>query len=268
MCIRNKLQALIAGLALLVTATSGAMAQDGASLRRFGAKVEILGEQKGAIYGAGGEVVVNARTTENARLMGGVVRFEGRVGNDLWISGGDLSMSGEVGHHIHAWGGKIVLNSVVGGTADLHGADIEIGASAAISRKTHAVGDKVTFKGASIGLVKLEGREVMFAGVAQSGLQIRAPYVKIGAGARIKGKVTIYTIGEPEISDQAQIDGEVKIESLPQWEAMRRSHQGGWVPRIALGVIITLCAFLTGLLMISLARGGVEKTIDTLVEEL
>ena len=48
---------------------------------------------------------------------------------------------------------------------------------------------------------------------------------------------------------------------------MRRSGDGGLIERIVVGVLATLCAFLTGVLTIVLARGGVEKTIDTLVEE-
>jgi len=261
------LKALVLGLALSSLGSSGIMAEENGSLRRFGAKVKIDGEQKGPLYAAGGEVVVSARSPKNARLMGANVRFLGRVGDDLWITGGDLDVSGEVGNHLHAWGAKTHLNGIIGGQASIMGADVVIGENAAITKGLHASGDKVVFKGAALGEVELEGREVEFAGSAQSNVSIRAPFVKIGDNARIKGHITIYTIGEPEISDRARIDGKVTIESLPQWEVMRRSHESGWVNRIAVGVLATLCAFLTGLLTISLARGGVEKTIDTLVEE-
>ena len=258
---------LVMIVGLSVAAQSDANAKENGSLRRFGAKVNITGEQSNGIYGAGGEVVVSGSSKGSARLMGAIVKFLGRVGDDLWIAGGDLTIKGDVAEHVHGWGGKIMLNSLVGGNASLMGADLHVGSSAAISKKSHLSGDKVLFEGASIGAVELEGREVVFSGRANAGLTIRAPFVKIGDGASIKGDVTIHTIGEPEISDQARIDGKVNIKSLPKWEAMRRSHEGGVVNRIALGILATLCAFLTGLLTLSLARGGVEKTIDTLVEE-
>ena len=247
--------------------SSGLLAADNGSLRRVGAKIEINGAHSGAIYGAGGEVVVNGSTPGDARLMGAIVRFLGRVGKDLWIVGGDLDISGEVTKNLRAMGGKILLNSFVGGKVSLRGADIIIEENTAVSKKFHASGDKIIFKGASIGMVKLEGREVIFSGAAKSGLKIRAASVKITDNARIIGDIIIHTIGEPEISDRARIEGKVHVKSLTQWEAMRRSGDGGLIERIVVGVLATLCAFLTGVLTIVLARGGVEKTIDTLVEE-
>lgn len=244
-----------------------AHADDNGSLRRFGAKVEISGPQSAPIYAAGAEVKVSGSTPKNVRLLGTIVKFDGRAGDDLWATGADLDLSGEITENVNAYGARIKLNSFVGGSASLIGADILIDENAAIGRKSHASGDRVEFRGASIGRVDLEGREVVFSGSTKAGLNIRSPSVKIADGARIAGNVTIHTIGEPEISDGARIEGEVTIKSLPQLEAMRRSNEGGLIARLAFATLFSLCTFLTGLLGLVLARSGVEKSIDLLVEE-
>ncbi len=258
---------LTLGLSFLMALAVDSLAGETGGLRRFGAKVEIDGKNRGPIYAAGAEIAVKGTISQNARLMGAIVKVDGDIGDDLWAVGADIDISGEISRNADIWGAKILLNAFVGGAVSILGADIEIGENTAISKKIHASGDQVSFKGAALGPVDLEGREVVFSGSAKTGLMIRAPHVKITDRARINGDVVIHTIGQPDISAGAAISGTVTIESLPQWEVMRRSHGGGLMSRIAFAALVMAGAFITGLFSLGLARGGVEKTIDRLVEQ-
>ena len=264
---RYLIRTFLLGLAALAVASPMAAAGGMDGWDRIGAKVDIIGDNSGSISGAGFDISVKGMTRQSVRLMGGTVQYDGHTDENLWVAGYDVDISGEVVRDATIWGNKILLNAFVGGSATLRGSEIVIEENAAISQGFYASADKVTFGGASIGPVELSGREVIFSGSARSGLVIRALSVKITDAARITGDVTIHATGQPDISTEAKISGRVVTGRMGQWQVMRRTYGKRLIVSISLAFIAAMATFITGLFTLGLARNGVEKIIDNMVEQ-
>lgn len=259
------LRAIIAVLALGLA--GGASAEPGKDLRRFHSKVDIQAAGERSIFAAGAKVGIRGTVDKDIWAAGADVDIEAEVGDDVAVYASSGRVVGTVAGDVDIAAVEIAVDAAIGDDLIARGVDIAVGKAGVIAGDAHLfAADTVTYGGSAGGKVEIRGKDVTFAGIAKGPVELTGTRVAIAPGARIDGTLTIYSIGEPEISPEAVIAGNVAKLSLYESPNMRDAARR-WIPGdLMLALLVGASALIAGLALLLIGRESVEDVIDSLIE--
>lgn len=271
MAARLQRQQILLSTALLLPVLAALLAPapaaaEGGSLRRFGAQVDISGQDLPGVIAAGAQVSLKGSSTGRVMLAGADVGVDATVQAPAYVVAAEARLGGDIAGDLSVYGGHIEVGSAVDGDFSALGSRVEIAKSGKIAGRSDITAASVAFAGQSGGQLSIDGDTVDFNGTAKSGVRIEALVVRIGADADITGDADIYTIGTPSIDEHAKIHGHVTTHSLPEASGVRAFSQAGLIAQLLPLLFLAGSALVAGLLFLWLGRGGAEGTIDELID--
>ena len=185
-----------------------------------GRAIEILAPIDGDLVAAGGSIDLQAEVTEDVIVAGQTITVNGPVGDDLRAAGGNINIKAPISGHLAAAGGTVTVDP-----------------SSRVEDWAWLAGGQVDIAG-SVGSLRAVGETVIVSGVVRGDADISADHLQIKPGAVVEGNLFWRSRYEPEMSDEARIEG--TIERKPSTDS--DSGNGGWLGRIVLllGVALAL----------------------------
>lgn len=172
-----------------------------------GNTLDIQARVEGDLVMAGRDMVVGAEVQGDVLAAGETVRIDAPVADDVRMAGRLLAVTDAIGGHLVAAGETIRLgpDSDVADWAWLAGRNLDIQGNIGPGSK-------------------LAGRTVTLSGAVSGNLTVHANQLILTPTARINGNLDVHTSKDPQIDNEAQIAGELKVhmntepEPIPEWE--------------------------------------------------
>ncbi len=164
-------------------------------------------------------------------ITGGKIKMDSRVDGDLFafcqeivhtdsISGSLNSFSesvqvlGPVANSFRGFGNKVTCNAPVGRNIMIFGNKVNIGPQAKIGKSGDVFCAKLVFKGDVKGNLRIKSDNTVISGRIGGDLEFEGGTLTIGSDAVIEGDVIYKSSSKAEISNSAQIKGEINWEEL------------------------------------------------------
>ena len=191
-----------------------------------GAKVNVQSDIKGDVLIVGGNIDIGETIKGGLMLMGGNAYLTGEIGNDVSVFagrsifkgtirddalaiGGRLDFDGDVHGDVRALAGKINLRKHIDGDVLGSAGIFRIEDSATITGKATIGGGKIRVGGHVVGDLRIGGGDVVIAGRIDGDVKIAARTIKVLPSARIKGNLTYHSPSAIQLSDQAEVGGDI-----------------------------------------------------------
>jgi cytoskeletal protein CcmA (bactofilin family) len=174
-----------------------------------GGDVEVLNTIDGRLLVMGGDVELDARIKDGTSLFVGRASLRGVISGDALAMGGVLDFDGEIDGDMRAVGGKLILRNIVNGKVLASGGKIEIKDGATINGKVTLGGGTVYLGGHITGDLRVAARDVVLTGQIDGNVKIAAKTIKVLPSARISGDLVYHSPEAIQLSDQADIGGDV-----------------------------------------------------------
>jgi len=219
-----------------------------------------------ALVERGGDEVYVSEKINDDLLMGGTdIKFDGELLGDALAAGMDIVIDGTVDGNVNAAGYTLKVGGIVSRSVRIIGykttADGEIGnnlmmasAIARISSTCEVQNDAyitapvVHINGAVLGDLNVEGDEVIITGIVDRNVSVIATSrLKIERTAVITGNIEYSSPEKAEISDDAQIDGDVK------WKRITPDRSDP-LKSLLKDLLFLVASFVVGLFLIWLCR--------------
>ena len=146
----------------------------------------------GDLLAAGGNVVVNARVSGDAAIVGGSIDILGVIGDDLRFAGGDIKIDQPINGDLIGFGGSLYLSP-----------DVSVVGDAVF------VGGLAQIEGRVNGDLQFIGEEVIISGIVQGNIDLEAEKITITDGTIVTGDLTYTSSKEADVSEGADIRGEI-----------------------------------------------------------
>ena len=182
--------------------------------------VEVLAAIDGDLVAAGQRVVVDGDVTGDVIAAAQDIEIRGAVRDDVRASGQRVHIAGPVTGHIVAAAQTITLDQDVGDWAWL-------------------AGQTVTIEGQVGGDLGIAAKTINIDAVVDGDVEATGEELHVGPNATIRGDIRWRSDNDAEISPDAQVDGEIIEEPLPDF-ADELDDSGGVV--FTLGLIIAVSA--------------------------
>ena len=186
-----------------------------------GGNVEVTRTIRGGLTVMGGSTVVKASVNDGLALFAGKAKTYGKVRGDVLAMGGLLEFDSDIQGDLRAFGGKIVIRKNVAGKVLTTSGMLRIQDGATITGKA-TIGAGTAYIGGHItGDVRIGAREVIITGRIDGNARIAAKTIKVLPSARIGGDLIYHSPEKIQLSDQAEIGGDVTFmqsEGMSEWE--------------------------------------------------
>jgi len=218
-------------------------------------------------YRSGDSVTVQAdeQVDDDLYVGAGTVTIEGTVNGDASVAGGTVTITGDVTGSVNAGGGTVEIRGTVGGAVRVSGGTVRVTGS--IGRDLVLVGGTATVDSGAViagdivgglGTLSMDGEvggdllvgagTIEITGTVNGSLDVAVDDLVIAPDAVIGGDVLYTSDDEAEISDGAQIGGEVTRRDPPA--ATDRAFAGD-NPLVAyVGALLGLLVLGWGLMLI------------------
>ncbi len=247
-------------------ALCSAVVAGAADLRRIGARVDIDDANLPGVIAAGADVKVKGRSSGRIVLLGANVVLDAEVSDNVYVAGANAGVGGKILGDLNVYGSQIVIGSSVQGAVTAMGSRVVVSNDSHIGGETSLRGADVSFAGEAAGPVAIEATSVEISGAVKGPLHIEATRVHFADGARIDSDVEIYTVADPVIDKGAKVLGRINRHSLPRFSMDRFEASNGIMAGLLPGLYLLGSSLMAGLVFLWLGRGGVEGTIDELID--
>jgi hypothetical protein len=202
-----------------------------------GNNVSVHGPVRGDVLAAGRQVTVSARVDGDVIAAGANVTVSGPVGDDLRAAGASVVVSGMVEDNAALGGSNVVIKpeGSIGRDADVNGASIDV--QGTIGRDLHA-----------------SGYTVRVSSEVGRNLVVYADRVILAPGATVAGDLVAYTSQPPQIGAGARVMGETRY--------VHQGSKGGPVQWVLGWLFLFACLFVTGAVMLALARASFDRVAE------
>lgn len=252
------------GLAL---AFAGAPALVEAQSFQAGPRVTIpSGEvREGDLYaGAGESVRVDGRL--GGDLIAGAgnrIAISGQVDGDLFAAANTVDLRGSIGDSVRAVGQTLNVDATIDGHLLAAATEVFVTRNARIADGLTATASRLEIDGTVEDGVRVGAGVVVIRGTVHGDANIYADRLDLEPGARITGDLDYQTRTPLGPEAAAQVEGAVRYEEPPEEEADEGVSAWGAV----FWVWQTLAALLTGLVVVALFRGAVQRQAASFAEE-
>ncbi len=182
-----------------------------------GRSVDVVAQVQGDVTAAGQRVSIDESVTGDVLAAGETVTILAQVQDDVRVAGRSVTIAGSVAGHVVAAGETVSIApaATVGGWAWLAGREVHVAGR---------VGKEL----------KVAGQVVTVSGEVAGDVEIMAEEIRILARARIKGNLVYRSENEPQISEDADIAGDIIAKPVLYPEPEDRG--GGFIFLLALAV--------------------------------
>ena len=252
------------GLTLAV-ASGGAPATVGAqSLEGSDAVTIPSGEvREGDLYAAGEAVRVDGRL--NGDLVAGARRIliEGQVDGDLFAAANTIDLRGPIGDSTRIAGQMLNVDTTIDGDLLAAGTELLVTENARIAGGIVAAGSLVEIDGTVENGARVAAGEIVLRGTVRGDANFIADRLDLAPGARIIGDLDYRARTPLSPEAAAQVTGTVRYEE----PRIDESEEGGAAWGVLLWFWQALAALLTGILVVALFRGIVQRLVTSIAEE-
>ncbi len=198
------------------------------------------------LYTAGGNVIINSRTTGDLYTAGGMVKVIGDVETDAVIAGGNIDISGKIGGDLRVAGGNISINNSVGSDLLAAGGNVYVSESSSVAGDFVAGGGNVELNAPVSGIARIGGSEITINSQINGEVWVTANKQLIfGPKAQVSGKINYYGNSDPIIRDGAKV-GTIERHALPQRNFNHRLFARSL---FGVGIVVSLIAWLLAALL-------------------
>jgi cytoskeletal protein CcmA (bactofilin family) len=249
---------LVAITGIMLVAQTPASAQID-TIWRAGARVNVVASDHRDVWAAGAIVSVRGTVLNEVWAAGAEVDVDAIANGDMWAAGAIASVKGGSAKNLYVVGARVSIDARVGGKLSAAGARVIVGPRTEVRGDTRLAGADIVFAGTSGGPVTLYGDSVQIDGRIAGDLHVRARSVTVGKGAVIDGSALFETLNEPLIEEGATLRGRQTV-TLPK----PRKIEGEQIVGVLVAIILfgVGAGFVLGLILLIVARGFVERTID------
>jgi cytoskeletal protein CcmA (bactofilin family) len=166
-------------------------------------------------YVAGRIVRVNAPIDGDLVVAGQRLIVDGNIGGDLIAAGESLEVRRAVADDIRAAGRTIIISGPVSGHIVAGGEEVNLSPGSSIADWAWLAGRTVTIEGRIGQELRAAGENVTLTGRVDGDANLMGQRIRVGPGAMIGGDLIVQSRTEPDIANEATIDGEVIREDLP-----------------------------------------------------
>lgn len=256
---KNKFSLIILLVLLIFMPFSLARAAD----TRAGSYVYIAKDQiiSGDLFAAGQSITIDGTISGDLITAAQDITVNGSVGGDIIGLGENITINGTVGGNIRVAGVNLALNSAIARNVDVFGTNIVLGSNSHVGWDVYLMGINVALRGQIDGNVNGQAGQALISGQIGKGLNLKLftrkniQNLTIASGADITGDVAYTSNSLADISNQAQISGQIQhnIPLAPQtnWWLI-------WLEKIIFSIFSALAV---GLVLIFLAKNITSKIL-------
>jgi len=220
---------------------------------------------------SGESVTITEDLMGDVYVGGGTVMVEGKIDGDLLVGGGTVTLNGEVTEDVRVGGGNIVLNGIVGQDVAAGGGSITFGPDSEVNGSVITGGGMVVFNGKVAGDVWTGAGAVQLAGDFNQDITLETGELQVLPNAMINGNLTANYEEKADISDQAQIAGEQKVEKMYRVEKTELAQEkmaafGKSANRFKEGMVLML-GLVSGLVMMYLFPKVADAVTDKMLKK-
>lgn len=261
---RNKMMRIVSTALSLAVALAGATAALQAQSFLGGNAVTIpAGEvREGDLYTAAESIRIHGRLDGDLVAGSNRVLVDGRVDGDVFATGNTVDLRGPIGDSTRVAAQTLTVDTTIDGSLLAAVAQLILTDDARVAGGIVAAAARVEIDGTVENGVRLAAGEVVIRGTVDGDANLTADRVDLQPGARITGDLQYQ--GRTPLSPEAAalVDGEVRFE-----ERVDDESEGGTPWGVVIWVLQTLAALLTGIVVVALFRGVVQRLAGSAAEQ-
>ena len=261
---RNTMMRIVSTALSLAVALAGATAALQAQSFLGGNAVTIpAGEvREGDLYTAAESIRIHGRLDGDLVAGSNRVLVDGRVDGDVFATGNTVDLRGPIGDSTRVAAQTLTVDTTIDGSLLAAVAQLILTDDARVAGGIVAAAARVEIDGTVEDGVRLAAGEVVIRGTVDGDANLTADRVDLQPGARITGDLQYR--GRTPLSPEAAalVDGEVRFE-----ERVDDESEGGTPWGVVIWVLQTLAALLTGIVVVALFRGVVQRLAGSAAEQ-
>lgn len=214
-----------------------------------------------AASNTGETVTINEPVVEDLYIAGNTLNVQASVAGDLVAAGRDLEVGADVQGDLLAAGDtlrlnapvaddarmagrSVMINDAIGGHLVATGETILLGPDASVADWAWLAGRELELQG-SIGRgSRLAGRTVTLSGEVSGDLTVYANQLILTPTARIGGNLDVHTSNPPQIDNEAQIAGELRVQNDVESKPANEWQPGFGVFGALLAIVTSVVLYL------------------------
>ena len=261
---RNTMMRIVSTALSLAVALAGATAALQAQSFLGGNAVTIpAGEvREGDLYTAAESIRIHGRLDGDLVAGSNRVLVDGRVDGDVFATGNTVDLRGPIGDSTRVAAQTLTVDTTIDGSLLAAVAQLVVTGDARVAGGIVAAAARVEIDGTVENGVRLASGEIVIRGTVDGDANLIADHVDLQPGARITGDLQYR--GRTPLSPEAAalVDGEVRFE-----ERVDDESEGGTPWGVVIWVLQTLAALLTGIVVVALFRGVVQRLAGSAAEQ-
>jgi hypothetical protein len=238
----------------------------------LGGALEAPDREGDAAYAASA-VSVPGRIGGDAMIMAGTARIDGEVGDDARVVAETFKLDGAVGGELAVAAHTADIDGSIGDDLYVAGEDVQLGQNTHIGQDARIFGSDVLVKGRINRNLDVSGETVAILARVTGDVTVHARHIILGPGTLIEGKLTWRSPNQPDIPEDAIVQGGVSGDIIKGWQ---REGVLSWAspfhgaPRAAIfageaagRIMVALSAFALGLLLVMLTPHYADRVFVT-----
>ena len=248
----------------LAAALAGATAALEAQSFRGGNAVTIRSGavQEGDLYTGAESVRVHGRLDGDLIAGSNRVLVDGRIDGDVFAAANTVDLRGPIGDSTRIAAQTATVDTTIDGSLLAAAAELIVTDDARIAGGITAAGARVEIDGVVGNGVRLAAGEIVIRGRVEGDANLIADSVDLAPGARITGDLQYQARAPLSPEAAALVDGDVRFE-----ERVDDESEGGTPWGVVIGVLQMLAALLTGIVVVALFRGGVQRLAGSAADQ-
>jgi cytoskeletal protein CcmA (bactofilin family) len=212
----------------------------------IGGRLDVTKTIQGGLMAMAGNLAMEANVQDAVSIFAGKATVSGDIKGDALAIGGKLIFAGDVDGDLRAAAGKLILRDRINGNVLASAGILTIEDSATITGKATLGAGTIRIEGHIIGDLRVGAGEVVISGRIDGNAKIAARSIKILPSARIAGDLIYHSPKAIQLSDQAEIGGDVTFmqsEGMMDREGGMFAMAGATHIVLVVGLIILASAF-------------------------
>ena len=218
--------------------------------------------REGDIYAVAEAVRIEGRLDGDLAVAATQVVVEGRVDGDLFAAADTVDLRGPVGDSTRVVARTLDVDTTIDGDLLAAVQELVVTENARIAGGIVAAGRRVEIDGTVANGARVAAGEIVIRGTLHGDVNVIADRLELAAGARITGDLDYRARTPLSPEAAALVEGAVRYEEPRQDEADER----GTAWNVVFWFWQTLAALLTGILVVALFRGVVQRLVVSIAE--
>ncbi|MEJ0024055.1 MAG: hypothetical protein WDN76_11950, partial [Alphaproteobacteria bacterium] len=183
----------------------------------LGGALEAPDREGDAAYAASA-VSVPGRIGGDAMIMAGSARIDGEVGDDARVVAETFKLNGAIGGELAVAAHKADIDGTIGDDLYIAGEDVHLGQNTRVGQDARIFGSDVLVKGRINRNLDVSGETVAISAQVRGDVTVHARHIILGPGTQIDGKLMWRSPNQPDIPEEAVVQGGVTGDIVKGWQ--------------------------------------------------